>query len=178
MIPRPRSQWPAICRPDRSGIEKHRRLAPLSLAIRAKEQELGFTDWFQRKMNARTVDKIRRKGGNLMGMDVLILHTVGRHSGEPRETPVTWFTDGGDARLIVASGGGSSDPDWYLNLMAQPGRAATEIHGGPAVQVTPQRLEGVDRERAWQRITGDQPRYAKYESKSEREYPVVRLSPR
>jgi deazaflavin-dependent oxidoreductase (nitroreductase family) len=123
---------------------------------------MGFTEWFQRKMNARTVGKIRRKGGNLMGMEVIVLHTAGRRSREPRETPVTWFADEEDTRVVVASGGRGSDPDWSLNLMAHPDRAATEMHGGPAVPVTPHRLEGGDRESAWRRITQDQPCYAKY----------------
>ncbi|MEV6039255.1 hypothetical protein AB0L65_49525 [Nonomuraea sp. NPDC052116] len=30
----------------------------------------------------------------------------------------------------------------------------------------------------WQRITAAQPRYAKYQAKSDREYPVIRLTPR
>jgi hypothetical protein len=34
-----------------------------------------------------------------MGMDVLILHTLGRRSGQPRETPVAWFADGQDGRF-------------------------------------------------------------------------------
>jgi deazaflavin-dependent oxidoreductase (nitroreductase family) len=65
-------------------------------------------------MNARTNRKIRRGRGKFMGMDVLIVHTVGRRSGQPRETPVAWFANGEDARPIVASGGGSQHPDWYL----------------------------------------------------------------
>jgi deazaflavin-dependent oxidoreductase (nitroreductase family) len=52
-------------------------------------------------------------------MDVLILHTVGRRSGQPRQSPVAWFADGQDAWLIVASGG-RRHPDWYLNLLAIP----------------------------------------------------------
>src|SRR3990170_431032 len=52
----------------------------------------------------------------------LILNTVGRRSGQPRETPVAWFADGEDTRLIVASGGGSQHPDWHTNLMAYPDR--------------------------------------------------------
>ena len=44
--------------------------------------------------------------------------------------------------------------------------------------VTPQRLDGAERERAWQRIAEVQPRIAKYQSKSERQYPVVRLTRR
>lgn len=132
--------------------------------------------WMQRKMNARTTTRIRRKGGKYMGMDLLILHTTGRRSGLVRESPVTWFADGEDAWLIVASGGGSRHPDWYGNLMAHPESASVEMHGGDALPVTPSRLDGEDRAQAWQRITDAQPRYAKYQRKNEREYPVVRLS--
>ena len=134
--------------------------------------------WVQHRMNARMNRKVRRGRGKFMGMDVLILHTVGHRSGEVRETPVAWFADGDDAWLIVASGGGSRHPDWYVNLMAHPDRASIELPGGDTVPVTPHRLDGADREQAWQRIAAAQPRIAKYQSKSDREYPVVRLTRR
>src|SRR4051794_31481704 len=89
----------------------------------------AFSRWVQRKMNARTNSKIRRGRTKFMGMDVLILDTVGRRSGQPRETPLAWFADGDDAWLIVASGGGSQHPDWHLNLMAHPDRASIELPG-------------------------------------------------
>ncbi|MFR9749720.1 nitroreductase family deazaflavin-dependent oxidoreductase [Nocardia sp. 004] len=132
----------------------------------------------QRKMNARTNRKIRRGRGSFMGMDLLILHTVGRHSGQLRETPVTWFADGDDTWLIIASGGGSLHPDWYVNLMAHPDHASIEFPSREPISVTPHRLVGADREQAWQHITAAQPRYAKYQSKSDKEYPLVRLTPR
>ncbi|WP_279510109.1 nitroreductase family deazaflavin-dependent oxidoreductase [Actinomadura sp. 7K507] len=132
----------------------------------------------QHRANARMNRKIRRGRGTFMGMDVLILNTVGHRSGEQRETPVAWFADGEDARLVVASGGGSRNPDWFANLMACPDRVSMELPGGGPVPVEPQRLDGADRERAWQRIAKAQPRIAKYQSKSAREYPVVRLTPR
>jgi hypothetical protein len=44
--------------------------------------------------------------------------------------------------------------------------------------VTPHRLAGADRERAWRDITAANPRMAKYQSRSDREYPVIRLTPR
>jgi deazaflavin-dependent oxidoreductase (nitroreductase family) len=144
----------------------------------------AFSRWMQHRMNARMNRKIRRGRGGFMGMDVLILHTVGSRSGQPQETPVAWFSDGdegddrGGARLIVASGGGSQHPDWYVNLTAHPERASIELPGGDTVSVTPQRLDGAEREQAWQRIAAAQPRIAKYQSKSDREYPVVRLTPR
>lgn len=113
-----------------------------------------------------------------MGMDLLILHTVGRRSMQRRETPITWFPDGGEACVVVASGGGNRHPDWYVNLMARPDRASIELPGRGTVPVTPHLLDGDDRARAWQRITADQPRYARYQRKSDREYPLVRLAPR
>ena len=133
--------------------------------------------WVQQRMNARMNRNIRRGRGKFLGMDVLILHTVGRRSGLPRQSPVAWFADGQDAWQIVASGG-RLHPDWYLNLMAHPDRASIELPGRDAVPVTPHRLDGADRARAWQRITAAQPRIAKYQSKSDREYPVIRLTPR
>ncbi|MEV6772591.1 nitroreductase family deazaflavin-dependent oxidoreductase [Nocardia sp. NPDC051030] len=132
--------------------------------------------WFQRKMNARTTARIRRKGGKFMGMDLLILHTVGRKSGHPRQSPLSWFPDGPNAWLVIASGGGNHHPDWYANLMAHPDQASVELHGHPAVHVKPHRLEGPDRDKAWQRIVADQPRYAKYQTKSAKQYPVIRLA--
>jgi deazaflavin-dependent oxidoreductase (nitroreductase family) len=137
-----------------------------------------FSRWMQRTMNARMNRKVRSGRGRAMGMDVLILNTVGHRSGQPRETPVAWFADGENARLIVASGGGSRNPDWYVNLMAHPEQASIELPGSEAQPVRPERLDGADRAKAWELITAAQPRYGKYQSKSDREYPVVRLTPR
>jgi deazaflavin-dependent oxidoreductase (nitroreductase family) len=138
----------------------------------------AFSRWMQQKANARMLRKIRAGRGSFMGMDVLILNTVGRRSGQPRQTPVAWFADGEGAQLIVASGGGSQHPDWHANLMAHPDQASIELPGGDAVPVAPRRLDGADREQAWQRITAAQPRLGKYQSKSDRVYPVIRLTPR
>ena len=85
---------------------------------------------------------------------------------------MAWFADGDDAWLVVASGGGSQNPDWHANLMAHPDRASIELPGHDATPVTPHQLDGAEREQAWQRIAAAQPRIAKYQSKSDREYPV------
>lgn len=136
-----------------------------------------FSRWVQRTMNARTAKKIRGGRDKMMGMDVLILKTVGRRSGEPRETPLGWFADD-DGWLVVASGGGSQHPDWHANLTAHPDRVSVELPGRGPVQVTPYSLDSNERDQAWQRITAAQPRLAKYQAKSDRQYPVIRLTPR
>jgi deazaflavin-dependent oxidoreductase (nitroreductase family) len=137
----------------------------------------AFSRWVQQKANGRMIRKVRAGKGAMMGMEVLVLNTVGRRSGQRRETPVAWFADGTDAWLVVASGGGSQHPDWHANLMAHPDRASIELAGRDPLAVTPHRLAGADRERAWSRITDANPRMAKYQKKSEREYPIIRLIP-
>ncbi|WP_067533592.1 nitroreductase/quinone reductase family protein [Nocardia crassostreae] len=135
--------------------------------------------WFQRKVNARTVVKMRRKGtARMMGMDMLILNTVGAKTGQPSQTPLSWFADGDDTWLVVASGGGPVHPDWYVNLMAHPDGVSAEFPGRSTVSVAPHKLSGADREQAWKLITTAQPRYAKYQRKADRQYPLVRLTPR
>ena len=54
-----------------------------------KKKPGAFSRWMQHRMNARMNRKVRKGKGSFMGMDVLILHTVGSRSGEVRETPVT-----------------------------------------------------------------------------------------
>jgi deazaflavin-dependent oxidoreductase (nitroreductase family) len=137
----------------------------------------AFSRWMQKRMNARMIRKVRDGKAQFMGMDVLILNTVGSRSGQPRETPVAWFGEGGDAWLSIASGGGSQNPDWYTNLMANPEKATVELPGRGPVKITPHRLDGAEREDAWKLISTAQPRIAKYQSKSEREYPIVKLTP-
>jgi hypothetical protein len=60
--------------------------------------------------------------------------------------------------------------------MAHPDEASIALAGRGPLPVTPHQLDRVDREQAWQRITSTQPRYAKYQRKTDREYPVIRLT--
>lgn len=76
----------------------------------------------------------------------------------------------------MASGGGGSHPDWYLNLVASPNQAAIEIQRNEVTPVTAVVLDGDERERAWESIVEEQPRYEKYQRRRERTYPLIRLS--
>jgi deazaflavin-dependent oxidoreductase (nitroreductase family) len=134
----------------------------------------GLSRWFGRLMSKRH----RRKGYKFMGMDVLFLTTIGRKTGERRETPVAWFPDGERAWLIVASAAGAArNPGWYRNLAAHPDQVWIELPGGPALHVAAEQLEGPRRDEAWSRIARAQPRYAKYQEKTDRLLPVIRLTP-
>jgi hypothetical protein len=68
-----------------------------------------------------------RKSGRVMGMNTLILTTVGRKTGAERNTPVAWFDGGEDCWLIVASANGAAkNPAWYYNIASHPDRVQIE----------------------------------------------------
>ena len=124
--------------------------------------------------NQRMADRIRRKGSR----GKLVLVTVGRKSGVERMTPVQWFPGEGDAKLIVASAaGGPRNPAWYYNVAAHPDRVRIEF-AGQRIDVTPEQLHGEERAKAWRELTTRSPGFARYEKTTDREIPVIRLTPR
>jgi deazaflavin-dependent oxidoreductase (nitroreductase family) len=118
----------------------------------------------------------RRSGDKFQGMDLLYLTTVGAKSGEKRQSTVARFPDGDDAWLVVASASGAANhPAWYHNIAAHPDQVWAEV-GGKQMRVTPTQLEGEAREQAWQRVSQEQPRFTKYQGKTDRNLPVIRLA--
>ena len=131
-----------------------------------------------RVVNRMSVRRLRRqREGRMMGMDALVLTTVGRRTGEPRSTPVAWFPDG-DAWVVVASAAGApANPSWYRNLAAHPDQVTIELDG-QSILVTAQELHGAERDAIWQRVVATAPRFAGYASATDRVLPVVRLTRR
>src|SRR4051812_17854949 len=132
-----------------------------------------------RWVTGRMIDRIRRKGKMPgLGFDALVLTTVGRRTGAERTTPVGWFPAEGGGWLIVASAAGAArNPAWYHNIAARPDQVRIELRG-QKVDVVAEQLHGADREAAWRQITTASPRFLKYEAKTDRELPIIRLTPR
>ena len=104
--------------------------------------------------------------------------TVGRKTGEERMNPVRWFPAGGDARLIVASASGADVPvPRRVPRRAHPDRVRIE-YAGQRIDVVPEQLHGAERAAAWAQITAAAHGFAKYERVTDREIPVIRLTPR
>jgi deazaflavin-dependent oxidoreductase (nitroreductase family) len=117
----------------------------------------------------------RNRGFN--GGRLLMLTSVGARSGEPRQSTLGYFPDGANGWLIIGSAGGAAKhPAWMYNLAKNPDKVWVQI-GNQKIKVTPQSLKGEERAQAWQRIVAQSPGYAAYETKTDREIPVVRLSP-
>ncbi|AWB94714.1 nitroreductase family deazaflavin-dependent oxidoreductase [Agromyces badenianii] len=126
--------------------------------------------------NHRMVESIRRKGAKRG--DKLVIVTIGKKTGVERMTPVRWFPGEGGTRLIVASASGAPrNPSWYYNLAAHPDRVRIEF-AGQRIEVTPEQLHGAERDRAWRQIAAQASGFAKYERITDRQIPVIRLTPR
>jgi deazaflavin-dependent oxidoreductase (nitroreductase family) len=128
---------------------------------------------FLKLANKMTMGRIRRNAsGNL-----LVLTTIGRQSGQERQSPVRWFGDD-RGRLIVASAAGAAkNPAWYYNIKSNPDRVWIEI-GREKKAVTAEQLHGAEYDEAWQRIAAESPQFAGYRNKTDRTIPVIRLSER
>ena len=79
--------------------------------------------------------------------------------------------------MIVASKGGAPDhPGWYENLLANP--EATIQVMDEVIPVRASDAQGEERERLWDLMAEVWPPYNDYQSKTDRQIPVVVLSRR
>jgi deazaflavin-dependent oxidoreductase (nitroreductase family) len=117
--------------------------------------------------------KVAGKG---MGMPVLALTTTGRKSGQPRTVMLTSPLQDGETVVIVGSKGGADrDPDWIFNIRANPG---VEVKmGGRTKKMTAHVATPEERAALWPRVTADHKNYAGYQTKTDREIPLVILEP-
>jgi deazaflavin-dependent oxidoreductase (nitroreductase family) len=118
-----------------------------------------------------------RAGRSFSGMPVLELTTTGRKSGKLRSTMLTSPYQEGDRTYIVASRGGDDhNPAWFVNLQANP-EVAVSIEGRPTQKMRAEVADADERARVWPLIASKHTNYAGYQRKTQREIPVVILSP-
>lgn len=107
---------------------------------------------------------------------VLILHTKGRKSGKERKNPLIYGRAGDDYMVIASKGGAPDHPDWYLNLMANPN--TTIQVWGDLIPVSARTATPDEKERLWATMIAEWPDYDDYQKRTQREIPLVILSPR
>jgi deazaflavin-dependent oxidoreductase (nitroreductase family) len=114
-------------------------------------------------------------GRRLVDNDMLLLTTTGRRTGKPHTVPLLYLTDGDRYVVIASYGGRPHHPEWYRNLVAHP-RVTVETPDGAqpmfARTATPE-----ERASWWPRAVEAYEGYAVYQSRTDREIPVVFLEP-
>ena len=115
------------------------------------------------------------EGHESNGVYTLVLATTGRRTGEPRRTCLIYGTSGDDFVVVASKGGADEDQAWFKNLQAEP---------SVGVQVGTRRFTArarvataAERDRLWARMVGIFPRYDEYARKTDREIPIVLLTP-
>lgn len=107
------------------------------------------------------------------GTTTLILTTTGRRSGEQRSTPLIYRTHGDDLLVVASKGGDDSPPLWYLNVQADP-EVRVQVKGdrftARARTATPE-----EKPEMWRRMAEVWPAYDEYQTKTDREIPVIVL---
>lgn len=124
---------------------------------------------------------IRRTGGKVIfsaGQPILLLHTRGAKSGQPRATPLLYTPDGDGYVIVASKAGAKTHPAWFHNLEAHPDEVAIELAGKrvPAKVVV---AEGAERDRLWALVNDNYNGYDVYQRRAgDRVIPVVRLEPK
>ena len=107
------------------------------------------------------------------GVPTLLLTTRGRRSGKLRRTALIYGRDGDDYVVVGSNGGSPRHPAWYHNLEADP-RVHVQV-GGEKFDARARTATGEERERLWAPMARIWPDYDKYQTKTDREIPVVVL---
>lgn len=114
-----------------------------------------------------------KRGFHWRGTTILLLTTTGRTSGEPRIAPLIFREDGARWVIVASRGGAPEHPDWFKNLEQHPEAEVQVRHERFPVRMSV--AEGAERERLWDLMCEVWPDYATYQTKTDRQIPVVIL---
>ncbi|MGD0704490.1 MAG: nitroreductase/quinone reductase family protein [Trebonia sp.] len=132
------------------------------------------------QFNERTIAEFRashgRVGDTFDGAPLLLLHTVGARSGQPRVNPVMYLADGDRYLVFASKAGADANPGWYWNLRANPD-AAIEV-GDETFAVRATELTGAERDEKYRIQSERYPGFAGYRQKTSRAIPVIALTRR
>jgi deazaflavin-dependent oxidoreductase (nitroreductase family) len=113
-------------------------------------------------------------GGYFVGANMLLLHTTGAKSGQPRTNPLVYVTDGDRIVVIASKSGDHSNPDWYYNLLANP--TVTVELGDKQFQARATAVtDEPERSRLYTKMVEHRSGFADYEQKTSRKIPAVVL---
>lgn len=128
------------------------------------------------EFNRDVVSEFRANGGKVAAFEggtLLLLHTTGAKSGQPRLSPLASLEVDGKILIVGSYAGAPKDPAWVHNLRAHP-RARIEI-GTDAYDVVARELPADERAAAYPKIVELAPVFAEYQAKTSRAIPLFEL---
>jgi deazaflavin-dependent oxidoreductase (nitroreductase family) len=115
------------------------------------------------------------EGHDWQGTQTLLLTTTGRRSGKPITKPLIYGRHGDDYLLVASWGGNDRQPPWYLNLEANP---EVEIQvKGDKMRARARTATPEEKRELWPIMTREWPDYDNYQTKTDRDIPLVVVEP-
>lgn len=132
---------------------------------------IRFHRWIYRRSDGRI-------GPGMVGAWCLLLHTVGRRTGQRRTAALIFARDAARVILAASNDGKDEPPAWFLNLSSNP-RVEVQI-GREHLLGTATIIESSDPEygRLWEVMNRtNHRRYDYFQSKTTRSIPLVAIVP-
>ncbi|MGV0806514.1 nitroreductase family deazaflavin-dependent oxidoreductase [Mycolicibacterium setense] len=109
------------------------------------------------------------------GVPTLLLSTTGRRSGAVRTSALIFARDGADYLVVASYGGAPRHPAWYHNLQAHP-NAEVQVKA-EHIPVTAHTATAAEKPRLWTIVAEAWPNYDVYQTRTDRDIPIVVLTP-
>lgn len=127
-------------------------------------------------INAQIIRLSRGKVGSKLGTQtILILHTIGRKSGEERAIPIAYFKYENKYLIVASNWGKDQQASWYLNLKKNPS-ATLEVQG-KVISTNAHEAEGEEYTHLWSFVTKLHPPYSDYQKLTARRIPIMIFDP-
>ena len=114
-------------------------------------------------------------GGGKGMVPTLLLTTVGRKSGRELTMPLIFGRHGPSYVVVASKGGAPAHPAWYLNLEADP-NVRVQVKG-EKFTARAHTANATERAQLWPKMVQIYAPYDLYQTKTERQIPVVVLRP-
>ena len=109
------------------------------------------------------------------GDPIVVITSRGAKSGNLRKNPVMRVERDGIYVAIASKGGADDQPEWFHNFLQHP---EVDLQDGPVRKTYRAELvEGEERADLWQLSVETWPTYAEYQTRTDREIPVFKLTP-
>jgi deazaflavin-dependent oxidoreductase (nitroreductase family) len=126
-----------------------------------------------------TYEKSGGTEGNTLlktGIPVIIVTMRGAKSGNVRKIALMRVEHNGEYALVASRGGSDVNPDWYVNLIANPTEVL--VQDGPEAQrFTVREVTGAERDEWWERSAAVFPQYNEYRANTSRIIPILVATP-
>ena len=115
------------------------------------------------------------EGYDWNGATCLVLTTMGRKSKRLRHNALIFVEDAAKYYVVASFGGKPNHPAWYLNLDAEP-EVRIQVKDR-VMDATTRTLHGAERDAIMPACIEMWPDYVDYQTKTDRLFPVVEITP-